>query len=175
MTSDAELVRATRRGDREAFAALVVRYERAAWASAWRVLRDDHEARDAAQEAFLLVYRRLAGLRDPSRFGPWLLRICRREAVRIARARRPAARIDDVDGEPIQPDGWGGLSPESEELLAAIAALPDHERLVVVLRYIEGHPVAAIARAIGRPVGTVTKQLSRAVDRLRLTLKEFIR
>ena len=174
MTSDAELVRAARRGDREAFAALAVRYERAAWASAWRVLRDEHAARDAAQEAFLLAYRGLAGLRDPSRFGPWLLRIGRREAVRMARSRRSAAPIEEAGDEPARADGWGGLSPESEELLAAVAALPDHERLVVVLRYIEGRPVAAIAAAIGRPVGTVTKRLSRAVGRLRLTLKEFI-
>jgi hypothetical protein len=53
MRADAEIVGAVLRGDREAFAALVSRYERAVWATAWRVLRDDHAAADAAQEAFL--------------------------------------------------------------------------------------------------------------------------
>ena len=60
------------------------------------------------------------------------------------------------------------LSIDSELLLAALARLPEHERLVVALRYLEGHSVAEIGQVLGRPVGTVTKQLSRAIQRLRV-------
>ncbi len=70
MISDAEIVRSIIDGDRESFALLVARHESAVWATAWRVLRDDHAASDVAQEAFLLAFRGLVDLRDPSRFEP---------------------------------------------------------------------------------------------------------
>jgi RNA polymerase sigma-70 factor, ECF subfamily len=178
MHSDEELVRATRLGHRDAFASLVGRYERVVWVTARRILGDDDAVADAAQEAFLQAYRRLHALREPSLFAGWLLRIARREASRMARlrSRHPTLSLDECDNErPSRPDGpEGPFSADSEELLAAIADLPDHERSVVVLRYVDGRSVAEIAAACGRPVGTVTKQLSRALERLRLTLTEVI-
>ena len=59
-----------------------------------------------------------------------------------------------------------------QHLLAAVAGLPEHERVVVVLHYVEGHSAQTIAEMTGRPLGTVTKQLSRAVGRLRQSLSE---
>ena len=64
--------------------------------------------------------------------------------------------------------GATGLTADSVELLEAVAALPEHERLVVALRYLDGRTMVQIAAALGRPVGTVTKQLSRAIERLRV-------
>ncbi len=61
----------------------------------------------------------------------------------------------------------GRLSEASEQLLESVMTLPSQERRVVLLRYFEGHPVRDIAKMIGRPTGTVTKQLSRAHARLR--------
>jgi RNA polymerase sigma-70 factor, ECF subfamily len=178
MQTDEELVRSARLGRRDAFESLVGRYERVVWVTARRILGDDHAAWDAAQEAFLQAYRRLHALREPSLFAGWLLRIARREANRMARrqARHPTRPLDERgDDRPSSADhGADGFSADSEELLAAIADLPDHERSVVVLRYVDGRSVAEIAAACGRPVGTVTKQLSRALERLRLTLKEVI-
>jgi len=173
MQPDAEIVREVLQGDRGAFAGLVARHERAVWATAWRILRDDHAAADAGQEAFLQAFHRLGGLRRPDLFGVWLLRIARREAIRLARrrARDPGRSLDglDVDGRAPR------LSADSEELLAAVAGLPEHERLVVVLHYLHERPVAEVASALGRPVGTVTKQLSRAIERLRIKTKGVAR
>jgi RNA polymerase sigma-70 factor (ECF subfamily) len=56
--------------------------------------------------------------------------------------------------------------------LAAVVALPEAESQVVMLHYFDGHPVAAVAAILGRPVGTVTKQLSRAYARLRGMLED---
>jgi RNA polymerase sigma-70 factor (ECF subfamily) len=180
MRADAEIVRDVLRGDRGAFAALVARHERAVWATAWRVLRDGHAAADAGQEAFLQAFNRLDALRRPDRFGAWLLRIARRESIRMARRRardpsRPLAEADAAGVDPSHDRGrTTGLSADSERLLAAVARLPEHERIVVVLHYLDGLPVAEIASALGRPVGTVTKQLSRAIGRLKLTTKGVI-
>ncbi len=61
----------------------------------------------------------------------------------------------------------GRLSEASEQLLKAVMTLPSQEQRVILLRYFEGHHVGDIATMIGRPIGTVTKQLSRAHARLR--------
>ncbi|SIO40388.1 RNA polymerase sigma factor, sigma-70 family [Singulisphaera sp. GP187] len=139
MQTDAEIVLAVLRGDREAFAALVARHERAVWATAWRILRDNHTAADAGQEAFLQAFHRLGDLRRPEQFGVWLLRIARRESLRLARrrARDPSRSLDESGTEPPQEHNRANgpatrLSADSEDLLAAVTRLPEHERLVVV-------------------------------------------
>ena len=161
-------IRAVLNGDRAAFAALVRKYERAAWVTAWKILRDYHTAQDATQDALVEAYRRLGQLRHPELFGVWLLRIVRHEALRLARRQAKSKALVLSDGTA------SAEPPESEnvDLLDAIGRLPNHERLVVALRYLEELPVADVARLVGRPVGTVTKQLSRAVRRLRILLQE---
>jgi len=170
MPSTAELVRASRLGEASAFAELVRCYERAAVITAHSVLRDFHLAQDAAQEAFVIAHQRLAQLRDAASFGPWLLRIVRRQALRLGRGRN-AERIvaGGVDRAVTKTRDW--MEPY-EEVVQYIARLPEHERIVVVMRYIDGRSVQEIADTTGRPLGTITKQLSRAVERLRDWLVE---
>jgi RNA polymerase sigma-70 factor (ECF subfamily) len=177
MAPDAEIVGAVLRGQRDAFATLVARYERGAWAVARRILRDDHAAADSTQQTFLQAYQHLGELRDPERFGVWLMRIARREAIHEARrrARLPDRALEDPNGEPpdipVAPSGQAtALSDDSEELLAALARLPEHERVAVVLRYLDGYSVIEVAEALGRPLNTVTKQLSRGIARLKSIL-----
>lgn len=169
MQTDRDLVEAVRHGNHAAFAELVRRYERVAAATAWVVLRDYHLTQDAIQNAFVEAFRRLSQLRSAEHFGAWVVRIARREAMRLAtQARRTRALGKDVEADSAittdpPADEWG-------QLLCAIGELPDHERIVVGMRYLEGHSVAEIADVTGRPPGTVSKQLSRAVKRLKFTL-----
>jgi RNA polymerase sigma factor (sigma-70 family) len=169
MRSTAELVDAVRRGESVAFGDLVRLYERAVWTTAWRVVRDYHTAQDVTQEAFLEAYRQIGQLQRPESFGVWLLRIAHRRALRAARS---SIRMDVLE------PGQGMARAEQVEqplvtsLLEAVAELPEHERLVVTLRYFGGHSVADVAMLLGRPIGTVTKQLSRALERLRLLPRE---
>ncbi|HEX4613627.1 MAG TPA: sigma-70 family RNA polymerase sigma factor [Urbifossiella sp.] len=165
-TPDADLVRATLSGDRRAFGELVRRYQTGACAAARAVVRDRHAAEDAAQEAFLTAFARLADLRDPAAFGGWLLRIARQKAARIGEKVRAAVPVPDTAADAPGPDDRG------HALLAAVMALPEAEAQVVVLHYFDDHPVPVVAAMLGRPVGTVTKQLSRAYARLRVTLAE---
>jgi RNA polymerase sigma-70 factor (ECF subfamily) len=165
MQSDSQFVSEALAGDRAAFAVLVGRYQRAARAAAFYLLGDHHAAEDAAQEAFVTAYQKLSNLRDSSRFGPWLLTIVRHKAERIGRARRsdvPLVHASDVAGRDST-----GMDEDAENLLAAVMALPERERQLLMLRHFGGHSVAEIAQAVGRPVGTVTKQLSRSYARLR--------
>ena len=170
MPSTEELVKATRTGGASAFADLVRRYERAAIITAHSVLSDFHLAQDAAQEAFVIAYQRLGQLRDAASFGPWLLRIVRRRALRLHRGRKAERTASEcVDRPAAETCDW--MEPY-EEVVQQIARLPEHERIVVVMRYIDGRCVQEIADLCGRPVGTVTKQLSRAIQRLRHWLVE---
>lgn len=169
--TDGELISVVLAGDQAGFAELVRRYERAVWARAWHVLRDYHGAQDATQNTFLEAFRGLRQLRDGAQFGGWLMRIAENEALRTARKQARGATL-----EPPTEIAAGEAPPrpaaETAELLAAVGELPDHERVVVSLRYLNGHSVAEVARLTGRPVGTVTKQLSRAIERLKSILRE---
>jgi RNA polymerase sigma factor (sigma-70 family) len=74
--------------------------------------------------------------------------------------------------EPCGPADNGCIDEQTRRLLAAVLRLPKHEQEVLTLRYFEGHPVKTISEITGRPVGTVTMQLSRARTRLQKWLKE---
>ncbi|MFO1065884.1 MAG: sigma-70 family RNA polymerase sigma factor [Pirellulales bacterium] len=161
------LVKDSQRGDSAAFTDLILRYERAAWLTAWKVLRDHHLASDAVQNAFIAAYKYLPQLRAPSTFGSWLMRIVHREAIRLSKQRDRAVSLDPIP----ELEENRRLSTDDETLFLAICELPEHEQLVVVLRYFNGLPLADIARDSGRPIGTVTKQLSRAIQRLRTILE----
>ncbi len=166
MTSDAELVARSKNGEIEAFGVLVERYQRSVTASALAELRDIHSAEDIAQSAFLLAFRGIGTLRDGTRFGGWLMQIARRQIVDSLRVRKVPNLCAAT--ESLDPGGNSVPSWEAHEhLLNHVARLPDHERILIGLRYFDGHSIAEMAESTGRPVGTVTKQLSRATARLR--------
>jgi RNA polymerase sigma-70 factor, ECF subfamily len=170
MPSTEELIRLARVGEASAFAELVRCYERAAVVTAHAVLKDFHLAQDAAQEAFVIAYQRLDQLRDAASFGPWLLQIARRQALRRRRASQSERIVSEaVDSRTAGNADW--MAPH-EDVVEQVARLPEHERIVVVMRYMDGRSVKEIADSTGRPVGTITKQLSRAIGRLRDWLVE---
>ena len=159
LLADEALVTGSLAGDREAFGKLVRRYERGVRATCWSVLRDHHLACDSGQDAFVEAYRGLSGLKDRRAFGGWVMTIARRKALRASRSRRAEAALPEMRApEPANGDG---------ELMEAVAKLPEQERVVVMLRFFDGREVGEIAVILGRPEGTVRKQLSRAYKRMR--------
>ncbi len=171
MRSDAEITRMTLNGEKQAFAVLVERYERPVRAVALNVLGDYHRAADAAQDAFVKAYEKLPGLRKPAAFGPWLMKITRRCALDAARRAPKETSLEPQIAEAIE-SPQVRLDRDKQTLLAAVAKLPKAEQQVIMLRYLGGNSVKEVAGIVGRSVGTVTKQLSRAHKRLRKILKE---
>ena len=168
--TDAELVNAVLDGEKQAFAVLIKRYERAVCAVALDTLSDYHFASDVSQEAFIKAYEQLAGLRKSGSFGPWLMKIAHRCALDSARQKLKEPRLEMKAATFIEnPDGK--LDEEKQRLLAAIVKLPRSEKQVVMLRYLGDNSVKDVADIVGRSVGTVTKQLSRAHKRLRKILE----
>ena len=162
-----------RRGDHDAFGALVDTFAEVAFRTAYLVTRDAAEAEDAAQEAFVKAYRALDRFREGSPFRPWLLRIVgntarnrRRSAGRQAglrlRAQAEAPRIASA------PSPEAGLLEDERRraLLDAINALPADDRLVVGARYFLDLSEAEIAALAGVAPGTVKSRLFRARRKL---------
>jgi RNA polymerase sigma-70 factor (ECF subfamily) len=168
--TDAELVNAVLDGEKEAFAVLVKRYERPVRAVALDVLGDYHSAADVSQDAFIKAYEQLAGLRKPEAFGAWLMKITHRCALNLAR-RKLKEPQHEIKADALIENPNGQLDEEKQRLLAAIVKLPKSEKQVVMLRYLGDNSVKEVAEIVGRSLGTVTKQLSRAHKRLRKILE----
>jgi RNA polymerase sigma-70 factor (ECF subfamily) len=170
MPSTEDLVNAVREGEKSAFAELARLYERAAIITAHHVLRDYHRAQDATQEGFLIAYKELNQLSTAARFGPWLLKIVHRCALRMQRDRRAGELVSDVaESDRGRASDW---MQRHQDVVEKLGRLPDHERVVVVLRYIEGRSPQAIAESLGKPVETIKKQLARGLQRLRRLCKQ---
>ncbi|HSL97780.1 MAG TPA: sigma-70 family RNA polymerase sigma factor [Candidatus Deferrimicrobiaceae bacterium] len=168
-------------GDRDAFRILVERESAAVVRACYRVLGNQHEAEDAAQEAFVIAYRSLGSWRGEGPFGAWLARIAVRLAVRAASRRRlvPWAQPSDDLEDRRRPVGVAGApEPEHEALRAeraavmrrAVAALDEPYREVVALRFFADRSLDEIATQTGRPIGTVKTHLRRGLLRLRDSL-----
>jgi RNA polymerase sigma factor (sigma-70 family) len=168
------LIEAARRGDLEAFNALVLAYQDIVYTTAYRIMGEREGAADAAQETFITAYRRLETYRGGS-FRAWLLRIATNtcyDALRYQK-RRPATLLDDLvgeeydDGPPIpDPDGSPEQAAQNSELSAAIQdcinALTPDQRVVLVMNDVQGYHYQEIADVIGVQLGTVKSRLSRA-------------
>jgi RNA polymerase sigma-70 factor, ECF subfamily len=172
MQSDKDLVDAVVRGDRAAFGALVERYERPVRSIAIAILRNADLAEEVAQDTFVKSYEMLTTLRNRDAFGSWVLRIAQRAAYRTAFDRRRNRTTNQLAQVRATETSDGQLDERSEQLLRALVRLPKHEQVSIMLRYFDDESVESIAAIIGRSVGTVTKQLTRARSRLKKMLKE---
>src|SRR4051812_40162905 len=171
---DARLVERVRGGDDEAFATLVVRYERKLIRVLIRLVHDEELARDLAQETFWKVYNRLDRFDTSRRFGPWLFRVGVNLALDQLRRHEgpPATSIDRAGGlgrgsiDPADPDPR--LREElAQEVRFVLGRVPLPYRTILVLRDLEGFSSAEVAAIVGRREATVRWRLAKARDAFR--------
>jgi RNA polymerase sigma-70 factor (ECF subfamily) len=173
---DADLIRAARRGNVEAFNALISRWDKRIYNYLLRILGNREDALDLSQDVFLKAYQNLGKLDDPGRFAPWLYRIAHNEAYSLFRKRRPEA--DDVDERPGEAVGEGiavgGSSVYPVELSLAVSAALDRlsadQREAVVLKIYQGFKFEEMSEILGCPVSTVKSRLYTALDLLKNAL-----
>lgn len=150
------------------------------WPRAYRValliVHDHAAAEDIAQEAFVAAVRRLDRFDRRRPFAPWLMKIVSNRAIDWTRARGVRQEVGDdtaVAAAESEPAGVAAAgSPFSDELLAALAALPVEQRAVVVLRHLLEYTPGEIADALELPRGTVNSRLRRGLDTLAELLAE---
>ena len=164
MRTEAELIGAVQSRDERAFRELYRLHTPAMYAMALRLLaRNGADAEDAIQEAWLRAVRGLGGFRGESTLRTWLVGISVRCALEIGRRRM---RVDSAADEEIV----RAPNPERLDLEAALAALADGYREIVVLHDVHGYTHAEIASLLGIDEGTSRSQLSRARQILRRVL-----
>ena len=180
------LVDQCRHGDQQAFARLVALHEGMVLNLAARLLGDGEEARDAAQEVFLQVYRMLGRFEGRSSLKTWIYRIvvnhCRNRQRWWRRRRRDrSVTLEDVspaDAVELSSRSAAGTDPYEEcrrherelRVRSALARLSFDHRTVLLLREVEGLSCEEIAGTLGLPEGTVKSRLSRARESLRQCL-----
>jgi RNA polymerase sigma-70 factor, ECF subfamily len=170
--SDDELVLLARGGRREAFDTLVRRHQANVLRVAGRYLGDAAAARDAAQNAFLELYRSLGSYRPQGRFPAYLsclvLNQCRMLG-RSSRIRRRASErfaVEPVTAPPL-PDEALLAREHRKDVQRAVDGLNVRLREVIVLRYAAGHSLEQVAEILDLPVGTVKSRLFTALGDLR--------
>ncbi|MDA0562905.1 sigma-70 family RNA polymerase sigma factor [Streptomonospora sp. S1-112] len=165
---DSALVTRAQDGDPDAFEVLVRRHQDTVYRIALRVLGDEGDAADAAQEALVAAWHRLPDLADPVSFRAWLYRIAGRRALNLARARTPEAPADNVEAAatPAGPEQHTVAGDLRHALARALAGLPPGQRTCWVLRELEGMGYEEIADVVGAGPDAVRGRIHRARARL---------
>ncbi len=182
--SDVELVDRIKSGDGRAMEALMRRHNRVLYRTARAILRNDTEAEDAVQDAYIKAYNALDKFRGESRLSTWLVRIAANEALMRRRRNSRLAEVVPIDGtvEEPEPDMDRQQGPEREALRgqmrklleARIDELPDGYRAVFMLRGVEELSVEETAAALEMPEATVRTRYFRARGLLREALARDI-
>jgi RNA polymerase sigma-70 factor (ECF subfamily) len=167
---DRRLVRAHLDGDPDAFGALVQRHQRRMWAVAVRTLHDREEAADAVQDACLSAYRSAASYRGDARVTTWLHRIVVNACLDRARRRAVRPTVPLPQQPPADPRDRLDERETTLDVEQALAALPDEQRIALVLVELQGLSVQEAAAVLEVPEGTVKSRCFRGRARLALLL-----
>ncbi|HMU93007.1 MAG TPA: sigma-70 family RNA polymerase sigma factor [Anaerolineales bacterium] len=181
------LIQTAQNGDLDSFNTLILHYQDRVYNTALRILGDEDQAADAAQEAFISAFRSINSFRGGS-FKAWLMRTvtnaCYDELRRQKRRPTTPLEPDTADGEEMDSPRWladPNMTPaeksEADELEHAIQhcldALPTDFRTVVVMADLQGLDYTEVAAAVRVPLGTIKSRLARARLRLRECLRGF--
>ncbi len=164
------LIQVARKGDSDAFEEVVRRFQDMAVGYAYAMLGDWQEAEDVAQEAFIAAWYGLVNLRDAAAFPGWFRRIVYTQAHRRIRVKEPLLISLEQVPEIAVPDRASSLerTAVSDALTAALEALPEAQRAVALLHYMNDFRQHEIAAFLEIPLGTVKSRLYHA----RKTMKE---
>jgi len=181
------LINSAQQGDLDAFNTIILHYQDTVFNTALRILGDEDQAQDAAQEAFISAFQSIKSFRGGS-FKAWIMRTvtnaCYDELRRQKRRPTTPLEPETSDGEEIDSPKWledKSMTPaqkaEADELEHAIQhcldALPNEFRSVVVLADIQGMDYSEVATSARVPLGTIKSRLARARLRLRECLRSF--
>jgi RNA polymerase sigma-70 factor (ECF subfamily) len=184
--ADAVLVRRTLSGDRTAFDQLIRQYQRPAVAVSYRLLGKTDDALEVVQEALLKAYRSLDTLQKPEAFAGWLMRIVTNLSLNRRRGRKSSSALplDDLMQSGKSHPEAGGDSPDPQRVLqgrelgdrlkAALAELPERQRLALELFTIEQLPQKQVAEALECSVEAVKWHVFQARKKLKEALKDVV-
>jgi len=172
--AEREAIEACRRGEREAFDRLVMRYQRDVYRLCYRYVNNHEDANDLAQESFLRAWRAIGGFRGQSSFSTWLYRIAVNACLSFRALRRPPTQeLPEglADPGPGAGDRVEALD-EARRVRAAVARLPEKQRATLILKIYHDRTHEEVAGILGSTVGTVKANLFHALGNLRRLMAE---
>ncbi len=184
-SEDIQLIARAKKGDERAFRTLLEKYERAVFTICLRMVRNRELAADLAQDAFIKVFGMLDRYNESYAFSSWLFKITSNLCIDYLRKRKidtlpMDSPIDGDRGEIQRQYEAPDPDPETEMvrkqkmqmLKEAIDALPDHYRIMLILRHQEDLSYEEIAASLEIPLGTVKARIHRAREMLKTSLKD---
>jgi len=177
--TDAELISAVQRGERDAVDELLARYETSIYRFGLRMCGNEDDAREVLQETLVAAFRHLPTFRGDAALSTWLYQIARSFCIKERRGRRPTESLDDAKGDRLAepaapPDARAHAREIGAALASAIGALPSEAREAIVLRDVEGLSAEEAAAVIGIEVGALKSRLHRARIQLRAELSALL-
>lgn len=174
---DAQLVAEVLGGDAAAASALVGRHYAVVWAIAYARLRDANAADDLAQEVLVMSLLQLKKLADPSRYAAWISQIAHHRAVDFLRSKRRQSRLLEAArehlprSEPARPVTEAEAEESRQILHDAILTLPEQQRTIVMLRFVQGLNLEQIGAHLALHPATVGRNLEKGLGTLRRRLR----
>lgn len=183
---DPQLIKRAQGGDQAAFRALVERHQDRAFTMALALVKDENDARELVQEAFLRAYKGLNAFQGGSSFFTWLYRIVMNLALDLLR--KPGRRNLELQGSQVTDEGTelplvsriDGADPLdvirrreiAGRIQAALDALPPYHRGVILMREVDGMSYQEIAQVMGVSKGTIMSRLFHARQKLQRALAD---
>ncbi|MEQ1642060.1 MAG: sigma-70 family RNA polymerase sigma factor [Pyrinomonadaceae bacterium] len=184
--SDEELVLACAKGEEDAWATLVARYQRLLYSIPRRAGFDEEAAADVLQQTFLKLLQNLDKIQQPGQIHAWLVTTARRETLGVLRKQKGAPRIsiDDTDGETTRE--YPSSEPLADQVLltmeqqhrvrTAVAGLDDRCRNLITLLFYRTDSIsyAEIAEVLGVSEGSIGPTRARCLDKLHSKLRRLV-
>lgn len=168
---DVELIKMAQRGDGQAFCVLIDHYEKKIYNIAYKFMRNEHDAQDAAQDAIIKMYTNIKKFSFQAAFSTWMYRVTANTCLDLLRKKKPDTGIDEYERYAVSKDGNPDAVTLNKELgnniKKAIQLLPEKYIPIIILKDIEGLKYEEIAQILGISVGTVKSRISRAREKLR--------
>jgi RNA polymerase sigma-70 factor, ECF subfamily len=168
-----QLIRGAKAGQAESFETLVSLHERRVLRLAQRLLLNRESARDAAQEVFIRLHKKLGSVADDKELGPWLYRTTVNICIDFMRRTKDELPIDllpDFSHDSDDPERSAAREEQGQLVLKALKKLSQKERQAIVLRDLEGYSTAEVAKLLGSSETTVRSQISSG----RVKMKDYL-
>lgn len=183
MEDEKKLIKKSISGDVQSFEILISRYQKMAYNIAYRIMGNEEDAKDMAQESFIKIFRYIKNFRMDSSFSTWMYRIVmntckdelRKKKLKVISIDKPIETSDgsmqmDIEDKSRTPEELLESKETSEEVQEALSQISDNNRIVVVLRDIKGFSYSEISDIIEVPVGTIKSRINRGRHELKTLL-----
>ena len=175
MQEETQWIQEVLAGNKQTYAHIINKYKNPLYATILRMTKNPHDAQDLVQEAFIKVYQQLGKYDNTGSFSSWLYRVAINHCMDEFRKKRYKMKQVEIDEGTVvnadHPEVIFLKKEKSRQLERLIATLPEDERMIILLRYVNELSYQEISELVDAPLSTVRNKLHRAKKKMRETVK----